>query len=285
MNVVFLCIGAAKAGTDWLHQQLARHPECHLRAIKELHYFDALEAGHLKQELTKHRDLQEALLRRLAQTGDAPNDDQAARLADRADWMDVLERGEDLPAYLAYLAEGAREGQVVADMTPAYALLPEARLDAMARMAGDVRFLYLLRDPIERLWSHVRMIAVRRDPEGRIRRERCARILNRVFSGAEEQIAKRSDYAATLKRLASAVPGPQLLVEAFENMVAGEGLLRLCAFLGIAPMAADAAPVHRGQPLEMTRDQRQAAATWLAPQYDAAEVALGGLPQGWRREG
>ena len=285
MNVVFLCIGAAKAGTDWLYQQLGQHPECHLRAIKELHYFDALESGQIRQELTKHRDLQKALLRRLAQSGAAPNADQAARLADRADWMDVLERGEDLSSYLAYLSRGARDGQVVADMTPAYALLPEARLGAMSRMAEDVRFLYLLRDPIERLWSHVRMIAVRRDPEGCIRRDRCARILSRVFSGDEEQIGKRSDYAATLKRLAAAIPGPQLLVEAFETMVSGEGLGRLCAFLGIAPMAVDLAPVHAGQSLNMTRDQRRAAARWLAPQYDAAEKALGGLPQGWRREG
>ena len=285
MNVVFLCIGAAKAGTDWLHQQLGRHPECHLRAIKELHYFDALEAGHLKRELTKHRELQETLLERLAKSGAAPNAEQAARLADRADWMDVLERGEDLSAYLDYLREGAKDGQVVADMTPAYALLPEERLGTMARMAGDVRFLYLLRDPVERLWSHVRMIAVRRDPEGQIRKERCARILNRVFSGEERQIEMRSDYAATLKRLAASVPGAQVLVETFENMISGEGLSRLCAFLGIAPVMGDPVPVHRGQPLDMTREQRRAATDWLAPQYDAAEAALGGLPRGWRREG
>ena len=286
MNVVFLCIGAAKAGTDWLYQQLARHPEFHLRAIKELHYFSALETGHLAAELKKHRGFQDGLLRRLAESGQAPNVYQARRLADRAAWMDVIETGrEDVPAYLGYLAEGAKDGQVVGDMTPAYALLPEDRFAAMARMSGDVRFLYLLRDPVERLWSHVRMIAVRRDPEGKIKRQRCARILQRVISGEEDQIARRSDYAATLKRLATAVPGPQVLVEAFENMVQGAGLLRLCRFLGIAPMTGDPAPVHAGQTLEMTRDQRRAAAKWLAPQYDAAEAALGGMPRGWQREG
>ena len=286
MNVVFLCIGAAKAGTDWLHRQLSLHPECHLRAIKELHYFDALDGGRLEAEFEKHRGFQAGLLRRLEREGRAPDAMQAQKLSDRADWMDVLESGrEDTPAYLGYLSAGARDGQVVGDVTPAYALLGEDRLRRMATMSGDVRFLFLLRDPVERLWSHVRMIAVRRDPEGRVTRQRCARILQRTISGQEDQIARRSDYAGTIDRLLSAVPSRQVMIEAFEDMVSGEGLQRLCRFLGIAPMAADLAPVHQGQPLEMTRDQRRAAAQWLAPQYDAAERALGHLPRGWSREG
>ena len=286
MNVVFLCIGAAKAGTDWLHQQLVAHPQCHLRAIKELHYFDALENNQLSRELKKHRDIQRTALDRLSLEKNGQPGPISRRVADRAAWMDVLELGgEDIPAYLDYLGEGAAAGQVVADMTPAYALLPEKRFAAMAGMAPDVRFLFLLRDPVERLWSHVRMIAVRRDPEGKIRRQRCARILTRVLSGEETQIVARSDYAATLERLAAAVPGPQVLVEAFENMIQGSGFRRLCDFLGIPVMPLDMTPVHQGQALEMTRDQRRAAYRWLAPQYDAAERALGGLPQGWAREG
>ncbi len=286
MNVVFFCIGAAKAGTDWLHRQLIRHPECHLRSIKELHYFDAVESGQLGRELDKHSALQSTLMNKLARSGQVPNAEQARRLSDRAAWLDVLQQGrEDTGAYLDYLTDGAGQGQLVADITPAYALLPETRLKAMSQITGDVRFLYLLRDPIDRLWSHVRMIAVRRDPEGRIRRQRCANILNRAISGDEAEVSKRSDYATTLQRLTAAVPGPKVLVQAFEDMIESDGLLRLCRFLGISPMAGDAVPVHSGQALEMTRDQRQAAALWLAPQYDAAEMALGGLPQGWAREG
>ena len=286
MNVVFFCIGAAKAGTDWLHRQLQQHPECHLRAIKELHYFDALDSNNLKRELLKHRGFQKDLLTKLARTGQVPGAEQGRRLADRASWMDVLEQGqEDVPAYLAYLQNGAAPGQVVADITPAYALLREQRLSAMAKISEDVRFLYVLRDPVERLWSHVRMIAARRDDKGLLTRQRCARILDRVFAGKETQIADRSDYAGALARLQTAVPRKQVLVDAIEDMVAGDGVKRLCGFLGIAPVMGDLSPVHRGQSLDMTRDQRQAAAEWLVPQYDAAETALGFLPKAWSREG
>src|SRR3984957_2732032 len=38
----FLCIGAQKAGTTWLHKMLGQHPGAWLPPIKEIHYFDRL---------------------------------------------------------------------------------------------------------------------------------------------------------------------------------------------------------------------------------------------------
>jgi len=286
MTVIFLCVGATKAGTSWLHRELAAHPECHFRAIKELHYFNALDGGRIGKELAKHRDIQASMLGRFARAGKRPNDEQAGRLADRADWLDVLEnKREDTAAYLRYLETGAGEAGVVGDMTPAYALLSEERLGQMARMAPDVRILYLIRDPVDRLWSHIRMIAVRRDGRGRVTAQRCDRILNRVIKGEEEQIAQRSDYAVAITRLLAAVPAGKLLIEVFEDMISGEAFARICEFLGIARMIPNRVPVHEGQPLDITREQRDAAAAWLAPQYDAAVEALGGMPVAWGRKG
>src|SRR5687767_4040477 len=36
----FLCIGAQKSGTTWLHRQLLAHEEVCLAGEKEVHYFD-----------------------------------------------------------------------------------------------------------------------------------------------------------------------------------------------------------------------------------------------------
>ena len=286
MSVLFFCVGAAKAGTSWLYNQLAAHPECHFRTIKELHYFDALENGTLSRELDKHRGHQERILTNVAANGGTPSDLQTQRLTDRAAWMDVLEQGGDEPqAYLHYLSADAGGAAVIGDITPAYALLPAARLGAMSRLTPDVRFLMLLRDPIDRLWSHVRMMAARRDDSGTATPERCARILSRTFDGKEEQISRRSNYAAALERLAQAVPGGKLLIEVFEEMVAGEGLSRICAHLGIRSVTPDLAPVHAGQTLAMTPEQRLAAAHWLAPQYEASAKALGRMPDAWMRKG
>ena len=126
------------------------------------------------------------------------------------------------------------------------------------------------------------MIAARRDTDGVVSTRRAENILQKVLSGAEEQIARRSDYAGTLKRLTAAVPGTNVLVEVFEEMVTGAGFARLCAFLGIEGTTPDLRPVHIGQNIEMTHQQRDAARAWLAPQYAAAEHALGRMPAAWK---
>ncbi len=286
MSVVFLCVGAAKAGTSWLHRQLAHHPECHFRALKELHYFNALDRGFLEREYEKHKDWQDELRARVELSDTGPTDQQAQRLADRGAWLDVLARGrEDREAYLAYLHDGAGEAKVVGEMTPAYALLSIDRLAGMARMAPDVRFLYLLRDPVERLWSHVRMIAGRRHPQGEVTGERCAAILNRTIGGAETQIVTRSDYGGAIDRLKAAIAPAKLLIDVFEDVVAGDGLNRICDFLGIRRVDPDPEPVYEGHALAMTSAQRSLATHWLAPQYAAAEAALGRRPATWAQGG
>ena len=108
MTVLFFCVGAAKAGTSWLHRQLSDHPECHFRAIKELHYFDALENGRLDRQIVHHQAQQAALKDRLAARDGPASEDQMRRLADRAEWLEVLRRGDNEDAYLDYVRRGAR---------------------------------------------------------------------------------------------------------------------------------------------------------------------------------
>ena len=286
MSVVFLCVGAAKAGTSWVHRQLSGHPECHFRALKELHYFNALDGRFLKREYVKHNGWQQDLRARVDLGEAGPTEQQSRRLADRAAWLDVLALGrEDRDAFLGYLQEGAGAAKVVGEMTPAYALLSTERLTGMARMAPDVRFLYLLRDPVERLWSHVRMIAGRRDPGGEVTQTRCTSILNRTIGGEETQIVRRADYAGAIERLTSAIPPAKLLSDVFEEVGAGEGLNRICDFLGIKRIAGAPDPVYEGRALAMTPAQRSLATNWLAPQYAAAEAALGRRPATWAQGG
>lgn len=49
----FLCIGAQKAGTTWLHENLKCHKDVFLPRIKELHYFDAEPLSSLS-EYSRH---------------------------------------------------------------------------------------------------------------------------------------------------------------------------------------------------------------------------------------
>src|SRR5205085_9115453 len=41
----FLCMGAQRAGTGWLYEQLRNHPDFWMPPLKELHYFDRIARG------------------------------------------------------------------------------------------------------------------------------------------------------------------------------------------------------------------------------------------------
>lgn len=283
-STLMFCVGATKSGTSWLHEALANHPECHFRSVKELHYFDALERGRLASQATELAAWRDRLAARHKAASGAKRADLARRVQDRDDWLAVLRKGtEDRAAYLAYLGQGQGRAKVVGDVTPAYGLLPVERLRTMAGLTGDVRFVYLMRDPVARLWSHVRMMAARRGDDGTADPERARNIVKRTLTGKESEIESRGDYAAVVSRLDVAVARDKLLVLFYEDLFGGDGMARLCAFLGIAPIGGEQTRrVHEGAVLDMDQPLRDKAREWLAPQYDFVARRMGRLPEAWQ---
>ena len=277
---LLFCVGAAKAGTSWLHRVLSDHPGCALRSIKELHFFDALDRGEVDRQVAMLAGRRAAYLAEM--DGAVPHRlaVRARQVKDCDDLAEVLRSGDE-GAYLRYLTAGA-EGRVTADLTPAYALLSEDRLRGMAGIAPDVRFLYLVRDPVERLWSHVRMIAKARAEKDGNHEGRAAHVLSRVFRGKESEIAVRGDYAAAIGKLARAVDPRRLMVAVTEEMFTAPGLARIMAFLGLATPEADfSRRIHEGSAGALAPEARAEARAWLADQYAFVAEWLGRRPAGW----
>jgi len=283
-TTLMFCVGATKAGTSWLHEALSDHPECHFRTIKELHYFNGLDRGKLADQASEIEARRDGLARRLALAPRDKKADLTRRVQDRDDWLAVLHKGaEDRTAYLAYLTQGQGRAKVVGDVTPAYVLLSVERLRMMARLGDDVRFVYLMRDPVSRLWSHVRMMAARRGGDGGADPGRARNILNRTLKGKETEIEVRGDYAAALARLDAAVAPDKLLVLFYEDLFGGDGMSQLCRYLGIAPRGGEQARrVHEGVTLDMDQPLRDKAMDWLAPQYAYVLKRMGRVPQSWQ---
>lgn len=284
---VAYCVGATKAGTSWLHRYLSDHPECHLRAVKEVHYFDTLEAGQAAREAERHALRREVMGHELAAARRpgrrATLERQMADAAELSALFAAAARGEEThEAYLAYLQRDRGTRRLVADITPAYALLPQARIRQMGEIAPGARFVYLLRDPVARLWSHIRMMAARRAADPSEVPERSRNILRRVLSGKEQQIEIRSQYDAALGRLRGAVAPERLLCLFYEDMFGGDGVERICDFLGISRQPADVSTrIHAGPSVEPTPDMIEKMRAWLAPQYDAVAADMGALPPAW----
>jgi hypothetical protein len=279
------CVGATKAGTSWLHRYLAAHDECHFRSLKELHYFGlsrpaqfgaALRAG--REEIARLTEIM-ALRDEAAALADT-------RIADLRDWQAVLRKKTfDLDTYKAFLTQNMGKAHVVGDVTPAYALLPVEMLHAMQSVAADVRVLYLMRDPLARLWSHVRMIAKNLEPQKFA--AAAMALLDRIVGADPTPVTKgivaRGDYVAIVPKLMQAFDPKRLLVMFYEDLISLPGVAKVSTFLGIAPGQADFdRRIHKGVPLELPAEARARALVFLRPQYDFVARQFVDIPSAWR---
>jgi len=259
-----------------------------LKAVKELHYWDTFGADERAKQVAAFRA-------RLAEfrAGQALAEAeglgwQAANMARRAADMEGLlavvegDRAGDA-RYAAYLTDGA-EGRLVADITPNYAVLPDETLARMAGALPGAKVLYLIRDPLARLWSHARMQAQRFRQAHEVFEEKANNILWRILHrGQETHILARGDYPGTVARLRRAVPRDRLRVEYCEAMFTAPGWTALQAWLGIELRPADGGEVaHEGPRATLRDDLRAKAVRLLRDHYDWAAREVGPLPPAWQ---
>lgn len=210
--------------------------------------------------------------------------DLLANMHDHAALADVLRSGST-SAYLDFVERGRSHQRIVGDFTPAYSLLPVVELAELARLRPDVRFIYLMRDPVRRLWSHVRMMAARRTGNGTASQRRCLRILRRTRLGREPSIAARSDYRRAIEALSDATQDGQVLLAFYEDLFTETAPKQICEFLGIRPLASDRKTlVHEGQAIDLPEEHRAQARLWLAPQYDYVAKVKGRVPETWQMD-
>lgn len=290
---VLFGVGATKAGTSWLHDYLRTHPDCAFSTIKELHYFDITQ----QRQVDRHRRLalaEVARLEALQATDPARSKGYAKRAADLRRWLYVLAQdplGGDVTAYRDYLLGPAVGHRLVGDVTPSYALVPVERLRTMANLAHDVRFVYLMRDPVSRLWSHVRMAAVRSGAGRKASASEVAdeafalfdQVLNDPDNAQAQSILSRGEYDAAVGRLRAAVAPEKLFIGLMEDVMTKPGISALCRFLGIVERPAELdRHVHEGVPLKLDARRRARARAALRAQYDFANQNFAPLPAAWR---
>lgn len=281
-------IGATKAGTSWLYRYLCAHPDCAMPATKELHYFDTTSEHDLDGTI---RDL-ERQERQIAWNAERKEGLEQALRFMKVEGLKRLRKMLKAPrtddqAYREFMLSHFEEGaKLTGDITPSYALLPAARLSDMVGMAAETRFIYILRDPVDRLWSHVRMVARRQAEEGQPLHPVATRILeNVIHKKMRPAMLARSDYAGILEKLDQAIPRENLKIVFFEDMFREKTIRDICEFLNISYHPAELKKkVHAGQAVALDPELKVAARALLDDQYQAMERRFGDLPNRWKRD-
>jgi len=272
-----LGVGAQKAGTSWLYNYLSDHPQVGLPNAKELHFFDA----RAMPELFGSFDVR-ALKALSAIT------ERAERPVPRLIMKDLqkLDRarmvGEDR-AYLDLFSRLDPDTPVVGEITPSYTALTEEhfrQIRAFLESAGlHVKPVMLLRDPIERLYSAVRMKIRDTKATGTVSAPETA--LKRLHTDA---VTARSRYDKTIAALDAAFGPDGVHYEFYETLFNDEAIARICAWLRIDHHPAEFGEVRNASPREddLTPEHRAALRAELAPVYDFCRARFPGrIPEAW----
>lgn len=152
-----LCIGAQKAGTSWLHHQLSEHPQIWGNPLKELHYFDARHCPANLEWLPWHfrktvEEIERSFSRRKKQ--------MPGKLVKYL--LNMTGKSMYTPEWYCEAFAPSPAGTLPLDTTPEYSTLPRAGVAEVASFLPDTKFIYIVRDPIERAISQLRMNLTRR---------------------------------------------------------------------------------------------------------------------------
>ena len=189
-----LCIGAQKAGTSWLAQMLGQHPQVWIPPFKEVQYFNhRFIPEHRKWIGWHYRNKPQEIRERHKRRG-VPMPPQLD------DYLNAITSGQMFHNqwYKRVFAPAPADAMPL-DFTPEYSGLPDEGVDFVRQLLPKARIIYLIRHPVDRAISQLRMNLARerRDPQGDA--DWLAEIENPI-------LAERGDYAGYLPRWRARFP-------------------------------------------------------------------------------
>ena len=235
-KVDFLGIGAQKAATSWLYCNLREHSKIWMPPRKELHYFDRLPmylspsylaSSHLLHRLfgteTHNKGFIKQFIRALL---------HSIKDMDRKEvqWTIRYFGGTyNDDWYRSLFRQG--EGKVKGEITPSYSILSLEDVRHIREMFPELKIILILRNPIERAWSHIRFDWKRLKLDGPHHLDKIKR-----FIDSPDQ-ALRGDYLRTLDIWTSCFPKEQLFIAFYDDVIQDPRgvMLNVFKFLDVSP--------------------------------------------------
>ncbi|WP_444931309.1 sulfotransferase domain-containing protein [Microbulbifer sp. SSSA002] len=229
-----LGVGCQKGGTSWLHSQLNKSKNVDTGFKKEYHVFDALHIPECKHFLTqKFKDLEAAPITQEA------SPEKGRLLKYLSFYMDT----QNYYDYFDYLwHKGGPEVTTVGDITPSYSALPPTALNDiklnLEERGFNVKVIFIMRDPIERCWSMVRMKRRKKliaDPSAHLPDEQ--KQLEAEFGLRTTEM--RTRYETTIQNLELIFQPENIFYSLYEELFEENTIARIKKFLALNEFEAD----------------------------------------------
>jgi len=202
----FLCIGAQKSGTTWLYENLSMIPDFEMPPLKELHYFNNLGAKGLRlRDLTDYKHY--LFLKKRVNY-------QIEQLSiHKLLWELKYLFGRRTDNWYLSLFHRT-SGKLTGDISPAYSILPEQIVQKIHRLIPRTKIIFILRNPIDRAWSHAKM-DFERFQKRKIKDVKIIECINHFDSLAS---TLRSNYIRTLDIWQQYFPADQFFIGFFDDI-------------------------------------------------------------------
>lgn len=245
---LFLSVGAMKAGTTWLYEQLKDHPEIYFTPEKEIHYF-ANAVGIEKQLNHRNRIMKlKPILEKYAKGNPmfiSQNIDEIAWYANYAQPKKISNE------WYESLLSLNQDKKFCADFSNLYCQMDKDGWDNVRKTAKNIKVIYTLRDPLKRLWSHYKfhMKWVNREDEAlEVGFEQFKELLDKHFFWVN------AEYARNYRLLKENLNNDELMILYFEDFREDpvKMLLEVQKFLGVEQISPDEKTL--GKKVNKTKD-------------------------------
>ncbi|WP_134681298.1 sulfotransferase family protein [Paracoccus ravus] len=221
----FLGIGAQKAGTTWLSQMLSQREDIWTPPFKEVQFFNHRYVEEHRQWLPWHfKRAKQNIQKRWEASGEEMPDD-LRRYLNRVT-REPMFTNHWYKMVFAPAPEGAR----TLDITPEYSTLPEEGVEFVAKFLPEAKFIYIIRHPVDRAVSQLKMNLTRK-------RRKPGSVEEWLAEVEDPVLTDRGDYMTYVPRW-NAHFGPDRLLYLPFGVIARDPLgflRRVESFLGLTP--------------------------------------------------
>jgi hypothetical protein len=276
----FVGVGAMRSGTTWLSLYLRNHSEVAFSPIKECHFFtsiyDPTSPGHLRQPF----------LTRLAIKGLARYAAFHPVAGVQLAWHYAGMRKLRETSYRRYMEVLGGNKLISGEISPSYVRLTDDGFRAIERTLDRPRYIYLVRNPVDRLLSE---LSFRKNRLGSKTPSLVTPDDVGGLSSADKSFTS-VDYPNTINKIERLADPDRLLTlfteDLFDPAKSQQTCDRVCDFLRISRKAASIDDMVNTAPkLNVAPELRSALANRLAFNYAFFQARFGdAMPANWQAD-